>query len=133
VLSPEPDDVLLRGQLIAIPKPETTTGSATTISDMLFIDDGAFIFESCDEMRNFLPVVKETFAKLGLLMHVGTVDSNGKHVKSKTEAMCCPAQPTTLTMEQLVPETICFGEGDCHHAHHTNDLGSRLVPTLSDE
>jgi len=87
-------------------------------------------------MRNFLPVIKETFAKPGLLMHVGTVDGNGKHAKSKTEAVCCPAPPTALTMEQLVPETACFGEGDCCHVHCTNEfkcLGSQLVPTLSDE
>jgi len=114
----------------------TPTGSETTISDTLFVDDGAFIFGSRDEMRNFLPVIKETFAKLGLLMHVGTVDDNGKHTKSKTEAVHCPARPTALTMEQLVPETIYFGDGDCCHVHCTNEfkcLGGRLVPALSDE
>jgi len=69
-------------------------------------------------------------------MHVRTVDGNGKHTKSKTEAVCCPARPTALTVEQLVPETICFGDGDCHHVHCTNEfkhLGGQLVPTLSDE
>jgi len=43
VLSPEPDDVLLRGQLIAVPRPETSTGSETTISDTLFVDELLFL------------------------------------------------------------------------------------------
>jgi len=103
-LSPEPDDVLSRGQLITVPNTETNPGSETTISDMLLSDDGAFTFESHDEMCNFLSVVKESFAELGLLMHVGTVDGNGKHVKSKTEAVHCPARLTAITKEQLVLE-----------------------------
>jgi len=136
VLSPEPDDVLLRGQLITVPAPETTAGSKTTISDTLFVDDGAFPFDSREEMLSSLPIIKETFAKLGLLMHVGTVDSNGKPTKSKMEAMYFPARPAALALEQLVPETMHFGDNDCFHVHYTNEfkyLGSRLVPTLSDE
>jgi len=73
-------------------------------------------------MLNFFPVIKETFAKLGLLMHVGTMDSNGKPTKSKTEAMCCAARPAALTLEQLVPETMCFGDNDCFHVHYTNEF-----------
>jgi len=54
------------------------------------------------------------------------MDGNGKPIKSKMEAMYYPARP----------KTMCFGEDDFFHVHHTNEfkyLGSRLVPTPSDE
>jgi len=135
-LSPEPDDVLMRGQLAAVPKLENTTGCQTTISNTLFVDDGAFIFKSFGEMCKFLAVTEETFAKLGLLMHVGTTDGNGKLTQSETEAMCCPACPSTLFNKQLIPETMCFGDNNCFHVNCPNEfkhLGSQLVPTPSDE
>jgi len=59
-------------------------------------------------MRNSLPTIKETCAKLGLLMHVGTMDGNGKPTQSKMEAMCCPVWPAALSLDQLVPEAMCF-------------------------
>jgi len=59
-------------------------------------------------MLEFLAAIKETVVNFGLLMHVGATENNGKLTQSKTKAMCFPEQPSTLTKEQLVPQTMCF-------------------------
>jgi len=87
LLSREPDAVLMQGQLTTVPKPETATGGQTTISNMLLADDEAFVLKAVMKCANS-PIIKETFVKRGLLMHVGTVDINGQLAQSKTRAMC---------------------------------------------
>ena len=74
-------------------------------------------------------------------MHVGTtnqaeLDPAKRLEPSKTECMFFPARPSKLQKEDLVPERIFFGAHQQFHVHYTDEfkyLGSRLVPTLSDE
>jgi len=124
------------GQLINIKNPEKTRGEKCEIGNTLFVDDGAFIFDSREEVKEFLPLIKTTFAKFGLLMHVGLMNGEGILLPSKTEIMFFPAQPSKLKMSEFTPEPIYFGERNQFHAHYTAEfkyLGSRLIPTLSDE
>jgi len=103
-------DVPMQGQLAAAPKPESATGCQMAVSNMLFVDDGAFVFGSHREVHKLLSIPKDTFAKFGPLMHVSAASTNGKLTQSKTEALHFQAWPSTLTMDQLVPETVHFGK-----------------------
>jgi len=55
------------------------------IFNILYLDDGSFIFVSRDDLTIGLNIINNTFKQLGLEMHVGT---NKK--KSKTEVMYFP-------------------------------------------
>jgi hypothetical protein len=59
--------------------------SFVDVFNILYLDDGSFLFASRDDMIKGLEIINNTFAQLGLEMHVG---SDGK--KSKTEAMYFP-------------------------------------------
>ena len=135
VFSPLEDEILIRGQLTTQPRPERTTGRVTKVADTLFVDDGAFPFNSREEMGESLPLIKHTFSRFGLLMHVGELKSDGTLIPSKTEAVFFPARPTQCAAQDLTPDRIFFGESEQFHIHYTDAfkyLGSHLVPSLSD-
>ena len=52
---------------------------------MLYIDDGAFIFNTREEATRGVALIKEVFARFGLEMHVGEGEK-----MSKTEMMYVP-------------------------------------------
>jgi hypothetical protein len=45
---------------------------------MLFIDDGAFIFNSRDDLSRGLEIIVEQFANFGLEVHIGQVKQQVK-------------------------------------------------------
>eukprot|EP00978_Attheya_sp_CCMP212_P015928 scaffold41313_cov53-Attheya_sp.AAC.1 len=57
-------------------------GSILLLNNLLYVDDGAFIFTNRPDMEKAASIIFEPFAKFGLIMHIGT---GGK--KSKTEAV----------------------------------------------
>ena len=137
--SPEPEETLIRGQLVNTPT--ANSGRVVELPFTLFVDDTAFIFDSREEMATHLPFLHKQFGRFGLLMHVGTVDPAASDpakqlIPSKTECMFFPARHSALSKDDLVPERIFFGENNQLHVHYTDKfkyLGSRLVPLLSDE
>ena len=66
-------------------KQETPRSLITDVFNILYLDDGSFLFAARSDMIKGLEIINNTFEQLGLEMHVG---SNGK--KSKTEAMYFP-------------------------------------------
>jgi len=99
---PEPNEILLHGQLVNSKNPSTTKGRIVVISFTIFVDDTAFIFNSRAAMKRVLPFLQCQFARFGLLMHVGTVNPNARSKKKqllplKTECMWFPARLIKLT------------------------------------
>ena len=82
-----PLDNLQKGQLISHP----TSKSYLRVSDIfkiiqtLFVDDGAFIFESREDLTKGLEILKKVFDYFGLEMHLGKGNK-----ASKTECVYFP-------------------------------------------
>eukprot|EP00978_Attheya_sp_CCMP212_P032113 scaffold123778_cov40-Attheya_sp.AAC.2 len=66
-----------------------STGSLLLLSNLLYVDDGAFISSNRPDMEKAASIIFDYFAKFGLIMHIGT---RGK--KSKTEAVYYPPKAT---------------------------------------
>jgi hypothetical protein len=115
--------------------PTKTKGRPFHFSDLLFADDGSFLFGSFADLVTGTTDLHQTFARFGLLMHAGTTNADGSLTKSKTEAMFCPpAGPTSELAHADVPEP--FYISPTHHIPFTNEfcyLGSILTTDLSDD
>lgn len=85
---------LHKGVLISQPASKLNQGEAFELLEILFIDDGAFIFNSRDDLCCGLEQIRKVFAKFGLDVHIGKGDE-----PSKTE--CMYVQCTYLNREDL--------------------------------
>ena len=59
------------GQLISHPPRSFDRGSLFELFCMLYVDDGAFVFESRHQLETGIPLLLRHFAKFGLEMHIG--------------------------------------------------------------
>eukprot|EP00978_Attheya_sp_CCMP212_P004868 scaffold10680_cov64-Attheya_sp.AAC.12 len=57
-------------------------GSLLLLNNLLYVDDGAFIFTNKPDMEKVASIIFEHFTRFGLIMHIGTGEK-----KSKTEAV----------------------------------------------
>ena len=80
------------GCLSLQPKPKTMKGTSFQVDNLLYIDDGAFLFERLKELATATQIIYDHFTKFGWQMHVGT-----KIQKSKAKAMFFP--PSLLEVE----------------------------------
>jgi hypothetical protein len=55
------------------PAPTKTKGTPFHFSNLLFVDDGAFLFESFADLVTRTTDLHQTFAHFGLLMHAPMV------------------------------------------------------------
>jgi hypothetical protein len=62
-----------------------TNGTAFHLFYLLFVDDGAFLFDSPDQLKKGASILYDHFRKFGLKMHIGRDNE-----KSKTEIMYFP-------------------------------------------
>ena len=90
----------------------------TTFFDLLyslFVDDGAFICDSTEDLRQCTQEIHSTFKRfVGLLMHSGTLNlETNRYSASKTEAMYFPASLPSGTSDVFTPPPIIYG-GDQH-------------------
>ena len=60
-------------------------GTAFQLNSLLFVNDGAFLFQNRADIEEESQIIHTHFAHFSLQMHVGTKDS-----KSKMEAMFFP-------------------------------------------
>jgi hypothetical protein len=66
----------LRGHL---PKDYLSQGlTAVAILQCLYVDDGAFIFTSCTDLKKGLTLIHKHFEQLGLEMHIGRGETTSK-------------------------------------------------------
>jgi len=90
---------LKKGLLIGHPASQLKKGSKFQLMEILYIDDGVFIFGSLSEMKRGIEIIVKQFAKFCLEVHVGRKDS-----PSKTECMYIP-RPSYLD-SLIAPPTI---------------------------
>jgi len=117
------------GRLALQPKPKTTKGDAFQIDDLLYVDDGTFLFSTLTEMKEALQTIHDHFAKFRLQMHVGSTNA-----KSKTEAMFFPSSLTHTKSQKTLPKNFDLNNGN-NHAQFTDKfkyLGSIVTPCLTE-
>jgi hypothetical protein len=74
-----------KGQLTGHLKNSAKRALDLIIHQILYIDDGAFFFETREDATLGLNLINKVFAKLGLEMHIGRGNN-----QLKTEVMCVP-------------------------------------------
>ena len=81
------------------------TGTKLTHNNSLYADDAAFIFLSFNDIKRGTKLIKESFEKFGLQVHLGTRHPNKPDEKSKTEAMYFPPRSQRLNKHKEGPPT----------------------------
>ena len=99
-----PFDEFQKGQITSHLPKTFNSGDFFQMIQTLFLDDGAFVFESREDLTKGVEIIKKVFEYFGLEMHVGR---NGE--KSKTECVFFPPPqffklPEALTYEQDADE-----------------------------
>eukprot|EP00978_Attheya_sp_CCMP212_P040944 scaffold229102_cov58-Attheya_sp.AAC.1 len=115
------------GRLVG--KRSQSKGSLLLLNNLLYVDDGAFIFTSRPDMEKAASIIFEHFAKLGLIMHIGT---GGK--KSKTEAVYYPPKLLGKGEIPVVNEedTFTIRDGYIGFTNNFRYLGSIINSDLRD-
>ena len=93
-----------------------SAGTFFNILGLLFINNGAFLFQSQGEMEKAAQIIHDHFKKFGLQMHVVS-----KETKSKTEAMYFPSsmnEATENTENKTLPEVHLLKDGN-NNIHFT--------------
>jgi hypothetical protein len=96
----------LKGRL---PKDYLSQGlTAIEILQCLYVDDRAFIFASCTDLKKCLTLIHKHFEQLGLEMHIGQGEN-----PSKTECVFFPPlgffASCMLALEQDISDTLEYG------------------------
>ena len=73
-------------------------GSIFEILQLLYIDDGAFIFNSRADLEHGAQIINEHFKKFGMEMHVGRDEK-----KAKTEFMYVPTRDVFKDLPEELP------------------------------
>ena len=96
---------------------------------LLYVDDGAFLFTTKDDMKKGADLIHDLFASLGLKMHIG---QNGG--SSKTEAMYFPPslQPDQYKVLDM-QEKLEVKDGYVTVIRCFKYLGSWISDNLKDE
>ena len=86
------------------------------IMQILYLDDGAFIFETRNELIKGVNIINSLFKKFGMEMHVGRNEK-----ASKTECIMFPA-PGALTQKYIEnPNAPPLIENPSHSPSQTDD------------
>ena len=80
-------------------------GTKLKHNNSLYADDAAFIFLYFKDIKNGAKLIKESFEKFGLQVHLGTRHNNKPDEKSKTEAMYFPPRSERLNKHKDGPPT----------------------------
>ncbi|KAL7526390.1 hypothetical protein ACHAXR_001469 [Thalassiosira sp. AJA248-18] len=120
-----------KGQLISHNKHQLDKGDIFHILQILYVDDGAFIFNSRGEMIKGLVLINRVFKKIGLEMHLGKED-----VSSKTEVMYIPTtafyvEPEVETLQAPNQQAMQLGPADDTVDDDDNNLPSILPPSTT--
>jgi hypothetical protein len=124
-----------KGRLTTQPAPNKTKGQSFYLPGLLFVDDGAFVFETHEDTQKGAEFIRNHMARFGLLMHVGTKNDDGSLNASKTEAMYFPASPGNYKPKNELPPDLIFGDGilHVHYCREFKYLGCRITPLATDD
>lgn len=105
----------------------TAQGTVFDLFYLLFVDDGAFLFENKEQLAKGAELLYKHFRKFGLQMHVGRFNET-----SKTEVMFFP--PNLQKQENADTATTTFPVNDGHLKMSENFtyLGVNTSPDLKD-
>eukprot|EP00957_Ditylum_brightwellii_P170180 12954799-Ditylum_brightwellii.AAC.1 len=81
-------------------------GKEFSFEKSLYVDDGAFLFESRQQLQRGATLIFMHFQYFGLQMHVG---SDGTFQDSKTEAVVFPPPGMSSSMINTSPEPVLDG------------------------
>jgi hypothetical protein len=87
---------LSEGVLISQPAHKLRSGESFQLLEILYIDDGAFIFNSRTDLSNGLNMLRTHFANFGLEVHIGRGE-----IASKTECMYIP-EPGRFALKEPI-------------------------------
>ena len=117
----EPGLGRLNGQRVA------SRGVSFQAGELLYVDDGAFMFSSWHDLVVALGVIKTQFAWLGLLMHVGVGDRPSKSVVMFIPNLMSLQIPVGGKAKYSLPSGGCI-----HFVREFRYLGSLLSWDLTD-
>ena len=107
---------------------KTTKGNPFQVDNLLYIDNGACLFETLKELTTVSQIIYYHFMKFGLQMHVGM-----KKQKSKKEAKFYPPSLLEAEGKKDVPINLQQNNGE-HSIQSMNKfkyLGSLTTPCLT--
>ena len=107
-----------------------SAGTSFNICGLLFINDGAFLFQCQDKMEKATQIIHDHFKKFGLQMHI-----RSKETKSKTEAVSSPTslKEATENMEnKTLPEDLLLNDGNnnIHFTWKFRYLGAHIMTEM---
>jgi len=112
-------------------QPTKSKGTMFSINNILYINDGVFLFATRDHLIRATQQLSKHFARFGLQMHV-----RNNETKSKMEAMLFPAsisQATEAHDNVLESFKINDGENTIHFTRTLKYLGSLINMALNED
>jgi len=112
------------------PKSSKKSECAFQIDNLLYVDDGSFLLETLDELKETTQIIHDHFSKFGLQMYVGK-----RSLKSKTEAMFFPSSLSAATHQIELPQTFTLNnDKNCiHFTDRFKYLGAIIMPCLTED
>ena len=114
------------GRLIA--QDPDAIGEKFDLFNLLYVDDGTFLFNLREELEKGAQMISNTFKLLGLTMHVGTGES-----KSKSEAMYISPSFKHDNSTENNTAPISLTEGTISFCTEFKYLGSIITNDMTDE
>jgi len=112
------------------PKSSKKSECAFQIDNLLYVDDGSFLLETLDELKETTQIIHDHFYKFGLQMHIGK-----RNLKLKTEAMFFPSSLSAVTNNIEIPQTFTLNndENCVHFKDRFKYLGAIIMPCLMED
>ena len=112
------------------PKYSKKNECAFQIDNLLYIDDGSFLLETLDKLKETTQIIHDHFSKFSLQLHVGK-----RNLKLKTEAMFFPSSLSAATNQIELPQifTINNDENCVHFRGRFKYLGAIIMPCLMED
>ena len=108
----------------------TTKGTPFLFNSSFYVDDSFFLFQTCQELLQAIINLHKHFARLGLIMHVGS-----SNIKSR-EAMFFPLSLKQANInfdKNSLPEDLLLPGKKVHHVNKFKYLGSITTPLLNED
>ena len=113
------------------PNPARTKGKLLKVSELFFVDDGAFLFSNREDLQKGVEAIHKHFVRFGQIMHIGKINEDNTRMKSKTVAMYFPA--TRKESETDALQCIKYSEYYVLFVKQFTYLGSIIATDLRDD
>jgi len=111
------------------PKSIGKNESSFQVDNLLYVDDGAFLLRTLNELKIASQTIHDHFSKFGLQVHVGT----NKQIKNRSN-VCPPSLLLAMNQTELPPSfKLNDGKNDIHFTNKFKYLGSIITPCLTED